>query len=156
MAAIRISVKHNTLEVERELSAVSDRLSRATREATRDATDLLERKVGWEIEDIAGGIYWDILSSTNPTSEGAEGRVITPPSKPHPIEPRGDYPLRFRGSDGGWVSTHHVDHPGSSPPDWVSPLERQSHEDIARVFFDAWKSAMSSRGGSSSLPRGGL
>lgn len=160
MPSIDISfrVTHNTLEVEREFSATSDRLARATRDSALDAMELLERKVAWEIEDIAGGVYWDIISKVTPIPGGAEGYVITPPSKPHTIEPHGNYPLRFRGSDGGWVSTHHVDHPGSNPVDWVSPLERRQHDDIGHIFFDGWKDAMSSRStlSRSALPVGGL
>lgn len=156
-ASISTDVRHNAGEAARRLEGIPDRLLRATRDATSDATRIIERDAEEEMERIAGGVYWDIHRNFVSTPDGAQGAVTTPPSRPHEIEPHGPYPLRFRGRDGRWVSTYHVHHPGSKPVDWVGPISRRPHDDIKRAFFEGWKGAMRGdlRGGGAggALPR---
>lgn len=121
-AGIGLSVSTNGFpEAEQFMSGAPERLDRAAYAATERSVRLMEDAAASAIEEIAGGVYWDINSQVQRLPHGALGRVVTPPSRPHTIEPKGPYPLRFQ-IGGRWVSTYHVDHPGSNPVNWPDRL----------------------------------
>lgn len=151
--SLSISARTNVREVIAELSRYPSSLNRATRDATGTAGRLASMRIAEKIDDIAGGVYWRIIRNQNPIPGGAKVRIRTPASKAHEIDPHGPYPLRFRGRDGRWVSTYHVSHPGSNPVDWVTPMMRDQHNDIERVFEE--RIARVFGGTQSPLPVGG-
>ncbi len=48
---------------------------------------------------------------------------------PHVITPNGDDPLTFQ-VDGEWVSTYHVDHPGTPAQPYLRPSLKQHESDL--------------------------
>lgn len=151
MATLRISVKHNASSIARELSDMADRIERVPEEAMPEALEILSESVRGTIESIAGGVYWDINSEVLSTKVG---RVSTAPSKPHPIEPHGDYPLHFV-IDGKDIFTRHVNHPGSNPVQWTLGVSQIAPDPIKSVFADRLEGAV--RGiTAGAMPQGAL
>ena len=52
-------------------------------------------------------------------------------TQPHPITPNGDDPLTFKVDD-EWVSTYHVDHPGTPAQPFLRKALRQHQSDLSR------------------------
>jgi hypothetical protein len=101
------------------------RMDRAALEATREATSLLGNMAQDSIEDIAGGVYWNVVGTVRPTPRGGVGRVVTGPNRPHVITPRPENRRRvlsWRTPEGNWVSARRVNHPGANPVYWPRGL----------------------------------
>lgn len=142
MGRIRIEFRAelNAERAKRFFLETPDDLDDAVRRFVLRATMDLAERVDQIIETIAGGVYWDVKPQVANMPSGAIGRVTTPPSRPHPIDPHGPYPLRFK-IDGRWISTYHVEHPGSHPVEWHQGLggfqeraERILEAEAARVL----------------------
>lgn len=115
-----ISCHHTASSVARELSDMADRVGQVPSQAMPEAVALLAEDVHDEIEDIAGGVYWDINTEIVETPGGARGTVATPPSKPHRIEPTKPHGLLVFEKAGETIFVRGgVDHPGSNPVQWL-------------------------------------
>lgn len=120
LVQLRVTAKHNGSEVERELLEMAERVKLVPERAIRTAVDQVAEDAAAEIEHIAGGVYWDIRKTSTSSRDMAQGIVYTPKSRPHSIDAHEPgRPLTFKARDGRWVSTYHVDHPGSRPVDWL-------------------------------------
>ena len=154
---IDVSVRHTADELTRELSDMADRLDAVPAESMPEAVGLLAGEVAQEIESIAGGVYWDIDTEVNPTPEGAQGRVSTSKSAAHRIEPTQPHGI-LANPETGFFSKGGVDHPGSKPVDWVTPLAAGNHSAITGVFSEHARRAVGggAAGGNLAMPVGGL
>lgn len=156
MAEIRLSIsaKHNTVEALAEVDAMSERVTGAVRRATTETVRFVVRHVRETMLERAGGIYWDINPVTTPTPDGATGRVVTPPSKPHRIEPTKRHGLLVFEVNGQPVFVKGgVNHPGSNPLDWITSLEARSDE-VEDIYEGELGEVFGVR--TSALPVGGL
>lgn len=141
MASLDISVRHTASTVARELDDLADRLGDVPGKAMPEAVEVLRASVESTIESIAGGVYWDINTDIRGAGQSVIGEVSTPPSKPHVIEPHGDYPLHFV-IDGRDVFTRHVDHPGSRPVNWPPGVQQTAPQAIEGVFVSHTRDAV--------------
>lgn len=151
MVSISIGVRHNVSSVQAQLSPIPQRLIGAMRRGTTETTRAIERDAAKTMLERAGGVYWDIDSVVAPTPDGAKGIVRTPPSKPHPIEPTKEHGLLVFEINGRTIFVHGpVNHPGSNPLDWITPLETQT-ADYQHIYEDEVGEVF---GMGSSLPTG--
>jgi hypothetical protein len=122
---LSVSVRHTGAEAARELSDMAERVDRTPQESMPEATTILAEDVHDEIEDIAGGVYWDIDTDVVEIPGGARGTVGTNPSKPHRIEPTKPHGLLVFEKGGETIFVRGgVNHPGSKPVDWIPGVSR--------------------------------
>lgn len=122
--SLDISCTHAASSVSRELEDLADRVDQVPAQAMPEAVALLADDVHDEIEDIAGGVYWDIDTEIVESGDSAVGRVSTGPSKPHRIEPTKPHGLLVFEVNGQTVFVRGgVDHPGSNPVQWIPGVE---------------------------------
>lgn len=144
---LSFSVRHNALEEAQKVDSLPDKLTGAMREATPEAARATERIIARLIESIAGGVYWDINTDIRPTPDGSEARIITPPSKPHRIEPTKEHGLLVFSVGGKDVFVRGgVDHPGSNPVDWIRGMDSAPLEEIERPYVTSVTRALNSGG----------
>lgn len=122
--SLEVSCSHSASSVARELEDLADRVDQVPTQAMPEAVALLAEDVHDEIEDIAGGVYWDIETDIAASGDSAIGRVSTAPSKPHRIEPTKPHGLLVFEVNGTRVFVRGgVDHPGSNPVQWIPGVE---------------------------------
>lgn len=140
--SFELGVKHNFGNALRYFEETPSRIDRAVFEATQETTDFMAQSARSQMERIAGGVYWDINTETNSTPTGARGSVRTPPSRPHRIT--GNPYLHFYWpAQNRWVKTREVNHPGSSPVDWIDPSRTPMTAAAERIFSQKVGSAIS-------------
>lgn len=149
---LRINCRHNSRNVQMSLSALGIRIRRVPEEATTLAIRALAEDVAVAIQDIAGGIYWSIESDVDSGAGVARGVVGTPKSRRHDIDSHTPgRPLKFKIDD-LWISTYHVNHPGSRPVNWLSRVRRMQRS--KQIIRDRLQRAI--RGGNPAAPTRGL
>jgi hypothetical protein len=137
---ITFSVSNNFETVRERIDEYPDRITGAMRRATTDSTRYVSRHAAATMEERAGGVYWDINELVAPMANGAQGRVRTPPSKPHRIEPTKSHGLLVFEIGGETIFVRGgVDHPGSNPLDWITSIDTEEIEnfyddEVGRVF----------------------
>ena len=72
-------------------------------------TGATQRATDWRVIRTRGG---KLLRLRN---RARLAHILDKGSRPHPIRPRGPYPLRFRSRAGTWVTAWRVNHPGTRP-----------------------------------------
>ncbi len=153
--SLSLSVRHDVGRAAERIGDLPDKLTGAMRDATPEATRVTAELIMGIIQAKAGGVYWDVNTSVRPTPAGAIGSVVTPPSRPHRIEPTKEHGLLVFDIGGKTVFIRGgVNHPGSNPVDWVSSMNSAPTETIGRPFEREVGRVFA--GGGSSLPAGGL
>jgi hypothetical protein len=149
---INLSVKHNFSMALERIGDYPDQVTNAMRRGTTESTRYVARHAAAQMQERAGGVYWDINELVAPRPDGAQGRVRTPPSKPHRIEPTKSHGLLVFEIGGQTIFIRGgVDHPGSNPLDWITSIDTENIQDIyndelGRVFNIGSRAPVLSRG----------
>ncbi len=113
---------------------IDEAIDKGTKETVLDIEESAKRKApvkdGELRADIQSHRLAPALYSVGSTKEYAP--PIEYGSRPHPITPNGDYPLRFYWEKKGkWVATYHVDHPGHEAQPFLRPSLNQHRSNLS-------------------------
>jgi len=151
---LTLNCEHNADEVIAELQPIPEELTKAMREGTDEAAQALQRQIAEIMLRRAGGVYWEINSEVQPSSDGASATIVTPHSKPHLIVPKDKKALRFE-IEGREIFAKYVNHPGSKPLDWATEVETTFPPEFRRIYAERVQQVLGD-GGPSAMPVGSL
>ena len=152
MASVRLGldVRHELLSGAERIDGAAGGLLSATRRGTRQGADVLEEAQRQTIRRRTGRTAGTIGSVVEDTPRGATAhvgtsdriaRMLNDGTRAHRIVATNAKALRFE-VNGRTVFAKSVNHPGTSPTDWLdrsgtislSPIERAFEDEVGEVF----------------------